>query len=147
MPKVVKYAGVINNITLPGGGGGVFSKKIPCFGARTVMLTARAVSGAFALGAVVTQTYGAVQADAGFAGATGLGVADGFSAKLVTGNGATFVWSANTGPYIMWPFIAIGVNPNATGGNDIIGFTVDAYVTYDGDRDMLDLGQGSAIAL
>jgi len=139
--KVVYYPGVVN---LPTYNGSTSTLKIPCLGAKAIILTARATAGVQTVGTTVMTGFGTVQADAGFAGATGTTHSDQIGGKNVTTNGAVSIISP-TAPhaYIPWAFIQIGLNAPS---GAITNFVIDAFVLYEGERDKLDLRQETATA-
>jgi hypothetical protein len=141
MAKCVYYPNVVN---LASYSGSTSTLKIPCLGAKAIILTARATAGAQTVGTTVMTGFGMVQADAGFAGAAGTTHSDQIGGKNVTLNGAISIISP-TAPhaYIPWGFIQIGFNAPS---GAITNFVVDAFVLYEGERDKLDLRQETAIA-
>ena len=90
MAKCVYYPNVVN---LASYSGSTSTLKIPCLGAKAIILTARATAGAQTVGTTVMTGFGMVQADAGFAGAAGTTHSDQIGGKNVTLNGAISIIS------------------------------------------------------
>jgi hypothetical protein len=147
MAKIYKYAAVVASQTILGAASPntVTSKKIPCRGAKMVVLVVSATN------TVVPSAAPAIighqtSAAAGYFSPVNLTFNSNVNGAQLT-NPASAYFIPTAGGYINWAWVSVVFSGNNTGGQDITGFTVDAYVYYEGDRDKMDADQDGAVAV
>lgn len=142
MGAVKKYR-IRDNVTLAGGGALQTQLGVPCLGAKQVIwvVTASNANAPSACSVIGTPSAGG----GGVFTPAGLTFSQNVSGNALNGGGMVAHIVQTQGGYLPWGYIKLTITPHAS--LDITGLTIDAYVVYDLEAEvvMREVGQVDAV--